>query len=96
MTRATEFERLLGRTLWVGVVVSTTLLAVGLALSMTMPGPIADWLLDAGLVLLMATPMARVLLSCVEYARERDWFFATAAFGVVVVLALTVWTAWHQ
>ncbi len=91
-----EFERLLGRTLWVGVVVSTTLLAVGLVLSMTMPGLAADRLLDAGLVLLMATPMARVLLSCVEYARERDWFFAIAAFGVVAVLAITVWTAWQR
>lgn len=90
------FELLLGRTLGIGVFISTALLAVGLLLSLVMPGPWADRLLDAGLVLLMATPMARVLMSCVEYVRERDWFFAVNAFGVLVVLAVTVWTAWRQ
>jgi uncharacterized membrane protein len=91
-----SFELLLGRTLGIGVLVSTVLLALGLLLSLVMPGAPANWLLDAGLVLLMATPMARVLLSCAEYVRERDWFFAVNAFGVLVVLAITVWTAWRQ
>ena len=93
---STTFEKLLGRTLGIGVSVSTTLLALGLLLSIVAPTWPADRLLDAGLVLLMATPMARVLLSCVEYARERDWFFAVNALGVLVVLAVTVWTAWRQ
>jgi uncharacterized membrane protein len=91
-----SFELLLGRTLGIGVLVSTVLLALGLLLSLVMPGAPANRLLDAGLVLLMATPMARVLLSCAEYVRERDWFFAVNAFGVLVVLAITVWTAWKQ
>jgi uncharacterized membrane protein len=90
------FELLLGRTLGIGVLVSTVLLALGLVLSLVSPGALASRLLDAGLLLLMATPMARVLLSCAEYVRERDWFFAVNAFGVLVVLAVTVWTAWTQ
>lgn len=90
------FERLLGRTLGVGVALSTALLAIGLTLSLVLPGRHADVLLDAGLLLLMATPMTRVLLSCAEYVRERDWFFAVNALGVLVVLAVTVWTAWRQ
>ena len=53
-------------------------------------------LLDAGLLLLMATPMARVLISCAEYVRERDWFFAVNAFGVLVVLGITIWEAWRR
>ena len=69
----TGFEVVLGRTLGAGVVISTALLAVGLALSMLMPGRTADLLLNAGLLVLMGTPMTRVLLSCIEYVRERDW-----------------------
>jgi hypothetical protein len=28
--------------------------------------------------------------------RERDWFFAFNAFGVVIVLAFTIWHAWRS
>ena len=87
------FERMLGRTLGIGVAVSTALLATGLLASYASPGPTADLLLQAGLLVLMGTPMARVLLSCVEYVRERDWFFAVSALAVLVVLALTIWHA---
>ena len=93
--RTTAFELLLGRTLAVGVFTSTALLALGLLLSLVSPGPPADVLLNAGLLLLMATPMARVLISCAEYVRQRDWFFAVNAFGVLVVLAVTIWHAWR-
>lgn len=89
----TTFETLLGRTLGIGVFTSTALLALGLLLSLVLPGRAAAALLDAGLLLLMATPMARVLISCGEYVRERDWFFAVNAFGVLVVLGITVWQA---
>jgi uncharacterized membrane protein len=92
----THFETLLGRTLRVGVTVSTVLLAIGLVLALAWPGPAADVLLQCGLLVLMGTPMARVLLTCVEYVRERDWFFAFNAFGVVIVLAFTIWHAWRS
>jgi uncharacterized membrane protein len=92
----THFETLLGRTLRVGVTVSTVLLAIGLVLALAWPGPAADVLLQCGLLVLMGTPMARVLLTCVEYVRERDWFFAFNAFGVVIVLAFTIWHAWRR
>ena len=91
----TGFETLLGRTLRLGVAFSTTLLAAGLILALTSPGPLADLLLQGGLVVLMGTPMARVLISCAEYVRQRDWFFAVNAFGVVIVLAITIWHAWR-
>lgn len=88
-----RFERLVGRTLAIGVTLSTALLCAGLAWSLMAPGHMGDVLLDAGLLLLMATPVARVLLSCVEYIRQRDWFFAASSLGVLAVLAATVWIA---
>ncbi len=91
----TTFEKALGRTLGIGVTVSTALLAVGLVLALAAPGRGAETFLQAGLIVLMATPMARVLLTCAEYIRERDWFFALSALAVLAVLGITVWHAWR-
>jgi uncharacterized membrane protein len=91
MTRSLDAR--LGRVLGVGVVASTSLLAVGLVIAFFRPGPVSSWLLQAGLVLLMATPVARVVVSAVEFARLREWFFAGACLGVLAVLAMTVWVA---
>lgn len=90
------FEILLGRTLGIGVTIATALLAVGLVLALAAPGPAANLLLQIGLLVLMGTPMARVLLTCVEYVWERDWFFALNAAGVLVVLGITIWQAWRS
>lgn len=93
---STPFERALGRTLGIGVATATALLAAGLLLSLLHPAAISGILLQAGLLVLMGTPIARVLLSCVEYIRQRDWFFAANAFGVLVVLGITIWQAWRS
>lgn len=90
---STSFEVLLGRTLGIGVAISTALLAFGLVLQLTAGGAVASALLQAGLLVLMGTPMARVLLSCLEYIRQRDWFFAVSGLAVLVVLGITVWQA---
>jgi uncharacterized membrane protein len=69
-------ERRVGGVLRAGVYVSTVCLAVGLTLSVALgDGPIAAVLMNAGLMILMATPVARVAASVLEYARERDWTF---------------------
>jgi uncharacterized membrane protein len=93
---STSFEVLLGRTLGIGVAISTVLLALGLVLQLSVGGPVASMLLQAGLLVLMGTPMARVLLSCLEYIRQRDWFFAVSGLAVLVVLGITVWQATRQ
>ncbi|HTV03166.1 MAG TPA: DUF1634 domain-containing protein [Luteitalea sp.] len=90
---SSRVEVLLGRTLGIGVAVSTVLLAIGLVMTLTVGGPVAGGLLNAGLLVLMGTPMTRVLISCVEYIRERDWFFAISGIAVLLVLAVTVWQA---
>jgi uncharacterized membrane protein len=82
-----NLERILGRVLLMGVVVSTSLLAIGLALSVAAPsGRAGDYSLQAGLVVLMVTPAMRVLVSCAEYVRERDWAFAGLTGVVLAVL----------
>ena len=89
--RLQRLEHLLGRLLFAGAMVSTALLAMGLALWMLgFRDRISGPFLHAGLVVLMATPMARVLVSFVAYLRERDWFFAATTLAVLAVLVATV------
>jgi len=92
--RLERLESLLGRLLFIGAMASTALLAVGVALWMLgfrdrLSGPF----LNAGLIVLMATPMARVVVSFVEYLRERDWFFAATTLTVLGVLIATILVA---
>lgn len=82
-----RLERSLGKILTAGVLASTGLLAAGLLLQLlgVEPGAAAA-LTRAGLIVLMATPVARVVVSVVEYALERDWLFATLTTTVLIIL----------
>ena len=92
--RAEELSRLeeaLGRLLVTGVIVSSALLAIGLGLVLLRPEHVAgSWMLDAGLMTLMGTPILRVVVSVVEYVRLKDWFFVGATLLVLVELATTL------
>jgi uncharacterized membrane protein len=97
---ASSLERLeahLGRLLVTGVVVSAILLSVGLALWLADAESIAAlWLLNAGLVVLMATPIMRVVVSFAEYVKMRQWFFAGVTIVVLVELTVTVLVAFGR
>ena len=91
------FEVALGRLLGIGVLASTTCLAAGLVMTLVASdsGP-ARVLLSTGLVLLMATPAARVVLSAVSYARRRDWVFVVLTLIVLLQLLASVIIAFQR
>jgi uncharacterized membrane protein len=79
------FESSLGRLLGIGVLASSACLALGLALTLLRTAVGAQHaLLTTGLLLLMATPIARVAVSAFTYACRRDWLFA-ALTGIVLL-----------
>jgi len=89
-----DLERILGRVLLIGSGLSTIVLALGLVLAVLWPAHAAgERLLRAGLVILMATPALRVLVSVVEYAQRRDWLFAGLTATVLLVLASSLLVA---
>ena len=89
-----RLEQHVGRLFTAGVTISAVALAAGLALYLFAPNATATTrLLNAGLLVLMATPMLRVLLSVVEYVRMGDWFFATTTLAVMAELSVTVLSA---
>ena len=84
-----RLEVRLGHLLVTGVIVSAALLASGLGLWLSGSHMTAAlWLLNAGLIVLMSTPILRVLVSFGEYVAMKQWFFAGVT--VVVLLELTV------
>ena len=86
-----RFERTLVQLMLVGVWVSSAALTMGLALRLFRDQ--SNWgtrLLNVGLLVLMATPVLRVVLSIVEAIGQRDWFWLWTTVAVAVVLTGTV------
>lgn len=93
-TSLARLEFHLGRLLVTGVIASAILLTIGLGLWLSSPeSPVALWLLNAGLLVLMATPIMRVVVSFAEYVGMRQWFFAGVTIVVLVELSVTVLVA---
>jgi uncharacterized membrane protein len=72
-----RLEQTIGIVLRTGVATSSVCLAAGLLLSVAGEERAAGLLLQAGIVILLATPVVRVVVSFVEYVIERDWMFVT-------------------
>jgi uncharacterized membrane protein len=89
-----RLEVRLGYLLVTGVIASATLLAAGLGLWLWGSDMIAaGWLLNAGLIVLISTPILRVIVSFAEYIVMRQWFFAGVTVLVLLELTVTVLVA---
>jgi hypothetical protein len=86
-----RLEIQVGRLLQGGVWLAALCLAAGLTLWMALGDTwLAHDLLTGGLIVLMLTPLARVIASLVAYVRLRDWFFV----GTTVVVFVVLVAAW--
>jgi len=84
-------ELTIGRVLRIGVDASSVLLAAGLLLTLVHEGDdVAPIVLTIAIIILLATPAARVVISVVEYVRERDWLFVALTLIVLLTLAGSV------
>jgi uncharacterized membrane protein len=82
-----RLERTIGIVLLAGVRASSACLAVGLLLALVMgESGIAVILLQIGIIVLLATPLARVIVSIVQYASQRDWAFTVLTAIVLLEL----------
>ena len=96
----TQLDRLEARIGWLlhgGVVASSVCLTVGLVLTLVgNAAALANTMLVVGLMILLVTPVTRVVASVIEYVREGDWLFVTLTSGVLLVLAGSVVAAFWQ
>ena len=99
-SRSNALQRLeltLGRLLHAGVVASALCLAAGLLLSLLRGrSALSNGALTLGLLMLMATPIMRVVVSLAAYIRMRDWFFVVTTVMVFVLLGVTVLLAFMK
>jgi uncharacterized membrane protein len=87
---ARRLERIIGVVLLAGVMLSSACLALGLLLSLSGNAAAAGLLLQVGILVLLATPVARVLVSVAQYIGERDWRFTALTLIVLVELLASV------
>jgi uncharacterized membrane protein len=89
--RVDRLEATLGRVLRAGVVSAAVCLSAGLVLWIAAgSGPASNGVLTAGILILMVTPLLRVVVSLAAYARMRDWFFVTTT-TLVFILLVVAW-----
>jgi uncharacterized membrane protein len=80
------FERAVSRLMLAGVWTASACLAAGLVLWLRTAGLSGEGALHAGLLVLMATPALRVVLSVAESIRQRDWFAFASTLAVLAIL----------
>jgi uncharacterized membrane protein len=90
-----HLEAIIGEVLRFGTIASSSLFAIGLVMMLTgYRVALAGGLLEVALIVLLATPAARVVVSVVEYIRERDWMFVALTLAVLLALAGSVAAAY--
>jgi uncharacterized membrane protein len=76
---------------------STALMAYGVAALWLHPD---SWWAAAvvyvGLVVLMLTPVTRVVVACIRYLRAGELGSALLTIGILLVIALSGWAAWQK
>ena len=90
-----RLEQRIGEVLRFGTLASSALFAIGLLMALAgyQPG-LGEVLLQAALIILLATPAARVVVSIIEYAREGDWLFVVLTLVVLLALGGSVAAAY--
>ena len=79
-------DRVLSLTLKFGAYTAFALIVVGLVLQLAVPWGIK--VTAAGLVVLLATPVLRIIVACLQFLRERDFKYALVSFGVLTIVVL--------
>ena len=85
-----QLDRLLGNVLHRGTWLGSSIIALGLVLSMTWPGMsstmICTRIVTAGIALLIALPILRVILMLIVFVRERELRFSVIALLVLAII----------
>lgn len=75
-----------------GLILSSSLIGIGLASLLTgFESAWGQWLVTAGLVVLVATPILRVVMALFGYLMERDFTFVMISLSVLLILVVGVW-----
>jgi len=79
-------DRVLSLTLKAGAYTAFALIVAGLLLRGAAPW--GNKVVTAGLLVLLATPVLRIAVACIQFFRERDFKYALVSLGVLGIVIL--------
>lgn len=79
-------DRVLSLTLKAGAYTAFALIVAGLLLRGGMAW--GNKVVTAGLLVLLATPVLRIVVACIQFSRERDFKYALVSLGVLAIVIL--------
>ena len=86
--REPAFYRTVALVLRVGAFGCFFIMLAGLLAELFIPGRIPFAIERAGVLLMLATPVVRVLVAGILFLREKDWKYTAISFGVLTILLL--------
>jgi uncharacterized membrane protein len=86
--REASFDRIVALVLSTGAFACFLIMLAGLVVSWFSPGPIPVEIERAGVLLMLATPVVRVIVACFLFFREKDYRYGYISLGVFVILML--------
>ncbi len=86
--REPEFDRAVGLVLRMGAFGCFFIMLAGLVAGLFVSGHLPLDIERAGVLLMLATPVVRVLVACVLFFREKDWKYGWISLGVLLILLL--------
>ena len=86
--REPKFDRVVALVLRVGAFSCFFIMLAGVSVGLFVSGRVPLNIERAGVLLMLATPVARVIVACFLFFREKDWKYGWISLGVLVILML--------
>lgn len=88
--REPAFDKIVAWVLAAGAYACFFVMLAGLLVGLFIHGRIPLDIERAGVLLMLATPVIRVVVACVLFFREKDWRYGWISLGVFLILMLGV------
>jgi len=86
--REPDFDRAVALVLRIGAFGCFFVMVVGLIDGLFMRGHIPVDIERVGILLMLATPVVRVIVACYLFFQEKDWKYGWISLGVLMILLL--------
>ena len=86
--REPNFDRAVAMVLRIGAFGCFFIMLTGLIVGLFMTGRVPLEIERAGVLLMLATPVVRVIVACFLFFREKDYRYGWISLGVLVILLL--------
>lgn len=86
--REPAFDRAVALVLRTGAFSCFFIMLAGLIYGLIVPGRVSLEIERIGVLLMLATPVVRVIVACFLFFREKDWKYGWISLGVLVILML--------